>query len=331
VASKAETVPGTVVTLANADNNVRMWDLAIGSLDVAMDASPSHYATGDTFNGESIAGNQSGKITFNSKFHNTGDGTSAVAGTEPAWTKFVKACGCATSAVVATNYSGYDIYPALTQLEQTLTIAIYDKSRGLVPTGLKYEFAGAIGNCVVGAEGTGKPFNMQYDFTAGLNDITDVAVSAIPVLTSASTVIPDRMINGVATIGSFSACISNMSFDFGNQISPVECIGTRSGYQNFGIVATNPVLTFNPKLTNETSYDWWSKFTTGTIEAVLIETAHFRLSIPRGQITAASVADADGILRTELTISPLRNTSAAYNYAPWTITVKNFNKAGLFV
>jgi hypothetical protein len=290
-----------------------------------MDESPSKYATGDMFNGESIPGNQSAKLSWRTKFHGEGDGSVSDAGTEPNFTKFFKAAGCNVESVVSAAYAGWEIYPDLTKTESTLTIGIYDKSRAASPVGLFYQFVGAIGNGVISTEGTGKPYNIAWEFTGGLNNITDIDASAIPALTNASTRIPDRFIDGVATIGSFSACISTMEFNLGNEISPVECIGSDSGYEKFGIVAQNPSLTVNPKLMSESEYDAWSKFIAGTIEAVTIQTDEFRLEIPRAQITAFNVEDADGIIRTPITFSPLRNAGGAHNSAPWIITIKNYS------
>ena len=324
ISTSAETTPGTPVGLASGNDN-RAWDLAINSLDVPMDESPSKYATGDMFNGESIPGNQSAKISWRTKFHGEGDGTSAAAGTEPKFTKFFKAAGCNVVSAVSASYAGYEIYPDLTKTESTLTVGIYDKSRASNPVGLFYQFVGAIGNFVISTEGTGKPYNCAWEFTGGLNDITDIASSAIPALTDASTRIPDRFIDGVATIGTFSACISTMEFNAGNEIGAVECIGADSGYEKFGIIAQNPSLTINPKLMSESDYDAWSKFIAGTVEAVTIQTTEFKLYIPRAQITAFNVEDSEGIVRTPITFSPLRNTSDVHGFAPWVLTIINWN------
>jgi len=316
MASKVESIPGTAETLTDADNNVRAWDLAIGSLNVEMDQDPSQYATGDFTLGESIPGNQSATISFMTKWVNNGTA-------EPTWTKFIKACGAEVVAVSG-SISGYAIYPDALSAEDTLTIGIYDKQRGANASGLHYEFPGCIGTCVISTEGTGKPYNMNFEFTGGLNDITDVAVDDIPVLSGVQTNIADRFLNGTATIGTESVCISTMSFDFGNTISPVECIGAESGYEKFGITDQQASLTINPLLKSQADYAIWSKFTNGTIEAVDIETDQFKLSIPRAQITTFSVEDSDGVLRTAITLRPLRPATAGdYNYASWILYVKN--------
>ena len=328
MASKAETVPGTAETLADADNNVRVWDLAVGALDVPMDQDPSKYATGDFGLGEAIPGPTSAKVSFTTKFSNLPTGASiSAAGTEPNWTKFAKAAACETSAVTNQSWgAGYAIYPDADSAEDTLTIGVYDKERGSSPSSLEFEFVGCIGNGVISTEGTGKPYNIAWEYTGGLNDIADIDTSAVPVLTDISTVIPDRFLDGLATIGSFSACISTMEFDLGNSVTPVQCVGAESGYSKFGIVAQEPMLTINPLLTRNTDYDFWGKLIAGTIEAIVIETSQFRLEIPRGQIMTASIEDADGIIRTPLTIRPLRPTTAgAFNYASWIIYIKNYS------
>lgn len=312
-ASKAETTPGTAVTLADADANVRVWDLAISSLEVPMDMDPSKYATGDFGLGEGIPGPTSAGITFSTKFVNQN-------GEEPNWTKFAKAAGCSTSS----GALGWTVYPDKYAAESTLTIGVYDLERGSSPSGLFYEFAGAIGNCTIATEGTGKPYMMNWEFTAGLNDIEDVVEEDIPVLTNVPSGIADRFLSGSGLFNGVNMCISTMELNFGNTVSPVQCVGASSGYDKFGITAMEPTLTVNPVLTRNSTFDFWNLFTTGTVMPIVIETEQFKLDIPRAQITSASTEDSDGILRTPLTFRILRPTaSGSYNYAPFTILVKD--------
>ena len=312
IASKVETVPGTAETLADADNNIRVYDLNIGALNVEFDSDPAKYATGDFTLGESIPSNQSASITFRNKWVNKAGGL------EPNWTKFTKACGCDVAAASGAWGTGWALYPDAASAEDTLTIGIYDKQRGSNPSGLFYEFAGCIGNCTIATEGTGKPYNMSYEFQGALNDITDVAVADIPELSGAQTDIADRFLNGSFTVGGVTGCISTMEFNFGNTISPVQCIGAESGIEKFGITAVEPMLTINPLLKTQADYDSWSKFTAGTIEEVIITTSQFKLTIPRAQIVSMSIEDQDGILRQNLGFRPLRSSTAgSYTYASW--------------
>lgn len=322
-ASKAETTPGTAVTLASADNNVRVWDLAIGSLDVPMDADPSKYATGDPFLGESIPGPTSAKITFTTKFVNK------TGGLEPNWTKFAKTCGCSVSGYNSTLGSGFMIFPTKYAMESGLSIGVYDLERGSIPSGLFYQFVGGVGNCVISTEGTGKPYKMAWEYTAALNDINDISEANVPVLTSPDTEIPDRFLNGFLTIsgaaGPISGCISTMEFNMGNTVSPVECQSSSTGYSKFAISSMEPSLTINRLVSRNTDYDFWAKLTAGTIEAVWISTSQFALYIPRAQITSASPADSDGIQRNSITFRPLRASTAhaTAGYAPWYLVIKS--------
>jgi hypothetical protein len=86
-----------------------------------------------------------------------------------------------------------------------------------------------------------------------------------------------------------------------------------------------PMLTINPLVTRNSTYDAWGKFTAGTIEAVVIKTSQFVLSIPRAQIVSMAVEDADGVLRNTLGLRPLRPTAsdATAGYASWLIYVIN--------
>lgn len=332
MASKLETTPGTAETLTSQDNDVRAWDLQVGALDQPMDEDPSKYANGDFSLGESVPGPSSAKISFRTKWAaDTDNATSAAAGDEPRWTKFFKAASCETSAVVNEGWgTGFAIYPDAASAEDTMTIGVYEKERGSSPKALFFSFAGAIGSPSLTVEGTGKPYNVAWEFTGGLSDISDLAVSAIPTLSAGlvSSEIPDTFQNGVVTIGSYSACVSTLEFTLGNTVSPVECVGAATGYEKWGIVEQAPMLTINPTLTRNSNYDFWGNLTTGTIESVLVDTERFRLYIPRAQIMTASIEDADGIVRTPLSLRPLRpSTEGAFNYASWVMYVKNFNVA----
>jgi len=84
-----------------------------------------------------------------------------------------------------------------------------------------------------------------------------------------------------------------------------------------------PQLTVNPVMTDNATYDVWSKFTTGAVEEIVITTEQFTLTVPRAQIVSMGVEDADGIFRTPLTFNCLRPTaSGSYNFAPWTMLCK---------
>jgi hypothetical protein len=327
IATKAETIPGNAVALVSADSNIRIWDLAIGSLDVPMDMDPSKYATGDLGLGESIPGPTSAKITGTTKFVNK---TGAL---EPNWTKLIKACGCLVANYTGvlgngTSNSGYLIYPSATALENTITAGIYDLERGASPSGLFYQFAGCIGNATFAAEGTGKPITVKYEFTGALNDIEDISGANIPVLTSADTEIPDRFLNGfmwTSGTANSSGCISTFEFNMGHTVASVECQSSATGYSKFAITKAEPMLTINPLTTRNSTYDFWSKLTSGTIEAVKISTAMFTLFIPRAQLMSAAPGDADGLQRTAITMRPLRPTSShsVMGYASWGIFIKS--------
>jgi len=61
----------------------------------------------------------------------------------------------------------------------------------------------------------------------------------------------------------------------------------------------------------------------GTIQEIVIETAQFKLVMPRCQIVTFSVGDRSGIEETPLTFNILRPTSeGSYSYAPWVMTLK---------
>lgn len=311
IATKQESVIGVAETLTTADNNIRMWDLGV-TADVSMDQSPSKPATGDFGNDYSIPGPMSSKITFNTKYWSDG-------ATEAAWTKLIKACGCGVTSAVG----GYEIYPTVSAINNTLSIGIYDKSSVTTDTALKYEIVGAVGNLTIKADGVGKPYTMGWEFTGGLNDIADINTSAIPAFSAVSTVVPDRFLNGYISIGSYSACVSTFEFNIGNTITPVECQNSVNGYSQFLITEQNPTITINPLIVKNATYDVWADLLAGTTKQIIIETAQFKLTLPRCQVTQFGIGDRSGIVETPLTISVLRpTTSGSYNYAPFVLKLK---------
>jgi hypothetical protein len=318
LAGKLESTPGSAETIADADFNVRVWEPTVGALDVPMDMDPSKYSTGDFGLGEAIPGPTSATVSFNCKAVNS-SGLLA-----PNWTKFMNGCGVSGVVASGTWGSGLALFPSKYLAEQSMTLGVYELERGVNPSGVQFEFAGAMGNATISTEGTGKPYVVGFEFTGGLNDITDVVEADIPVLTSPETTIPDRFLNGSGTIDGEVVCISTMEFNLGNTISPVQCVGAESGYGKFAITAMDPSITINPTLMRQSDFAFWDNFTQGTIQALVIETEQFRLEIPRAQITSASIQDDDGIVRTSLTYRALRPTTAgSYNWAPWIWFVRN--------
>ena len=317
---KPETTPGTAETLADADFNTRVFEPTIGSIDVPMDMDPSKYSTGDFANGEAVPGPTSATLSFNCKAVN------ASGNAVPNWVKYATGCGCSGVYYSGETWgSGIAVYPEKHLAESSMTIGVYDLERGLDPSGLYYEFAGCMGNMNISVEGTGKPYMMNFEFTGALNDISDIVEADVPELTSPSTVIPDRFLNGWITIGGVSGCISSLELNLNNTISPVQCQSSTTGYQLFGITAQDITLTVNPLETLETTYDWYTKYTAGTVEEVIVQTEDFRIHIPRAQITSAGVEDADGLIRTPLTFRALRPSAAgSYNWAPVVIYTRNF-------
>lgn len=318
IAAKAESVIGTAEPLASDDCNVRVWEPSLSALDVPMDADPSKVATGDPFLSEAIPGPQTASISFHTKLVNK------TAGAEPNWTKFIKTAGCMVSGYNAALGSGYIMYPHKRCMESGLSVGLYMCS----PTaGELLQIAGAMSNCVISTEGAGKPYKMQWEYQGSLADVNDVAEDDIPVPTSMDTEIPDTFKAGYAVISgvaNFSGCVSAMTFDFGNQIGPVECQSSATGYSKYIIKDMQPLLTINPSLPAISSYDWFDKFTTGSVQGFYISTDQFCLAIPRGQITSCTPEDADGIKRLNITVRPLRATTAetTAGYASWYLIVK---------
>lgn len=324
LAGKLEATPGSVETLASADFDVRVLDPQI-TLNVEMDMDPTKYSTGDFGLGESVPGTNSASIAFQVKGVNNGTGTD-----EPNFGKFLKGCGMNVATITSGSglsfmNSGVCYYCDPDKAEQSLTLGIYDKERGANPSGLEFLMAGCMGNVTIGVEGAGKPYMYNFEYMGSLESVSDISEGNIPALTSPQTTIPDTFLNGSGSIGGVPMCFSTMELNLNNTVSPVHCMNATTGIEKYGLTNQEPSITLNPKLTRETDYDFWTKFTAGTVEEVIIETSQFRIQIPRAQIVSASVEDADGILRTPLTLRALRPSSsdAVTAYSPIRLYVIN--------
>lgn len=320
IATKAESVAGTAEALASADCNIRLNEFNL-SLDVPMDQSPAKYLTGDFGLGEGVPGPQMAKFSFTNRF------VGKTAGAEPNWFKLAKTAGLHVSGYNASLGSGYILFPTPLAVGSGLTIGVYDTDGGIVSSGWYYKGAGGVGNCTISTEGAGKPYKMAWEYTCAIDTVGRIAKASIPVLTGADTEIPDTFVSGYmtasGTAGNISGCISTMTFNFGNTVSPVECQSSNTGYSQFIITKMEPTLEINPLV--NLNYDFWTKFKSGTVESIAISTRQFVLYIPRAQMQAAQPTDQDGTQRVTLTFTPLRPTTAESiaGFAPWYIVLRN--------
>lgn len=243
VAAKAETTEGTVITLAGADANFQVMEPKFEA-DVPMftrqiiDTSLSPF--------KRIAGTRLGKISFT--VENKGSGA---AGTAPAMGKLLKACGFGETVVASTSVT-YAPTSTLASID-SLTIALFKD-------GLKKMIKGARGNVKYSAK-NGEPGTYEFEFTGVYDSVADVAM-----LTPSGVegTVPVQLLSALFSVASFSAFISQISFDMGNTLEPRPDINTAAGYISALLTKREPKGSFDPEDELVATHDFYGRWIAGT-------------------------------------------------------------------
>lgn len=297
---KLETTPGSMETLSESDFDVRVWNPEV-SITSEVDNEASKYARGDHAEDEAIPGIQHGEISFSIKVHWAGDNT-----TEPAWYKFLKACGAYEYAYSGT---GYAVWPMKRSDAKSMTIWIYDIQRGTAsPKATIYKFKGCMGNCVITSEGIGMPWMANLTFQGALYDIS-TNQSSIPDINSIDTQCPDKLLSNTFTIDSTSQLISSFSLDFGNDVQPVYDQSDSVGIAYYGIVARAPRFTANPLMNND--FDTYNYIFDGTncpdVFPISLTGNHHNIYVPNAQMLPSGISNREGLVNWDLSMRCLAN------------------------
>ena len=248
VAAKIEVTEGTAETLAAADANVQIlepakWDPNIAMYErKLMDVSYSNF--------KQIPGTRLATISL--KVENKGSGT---AGTAPALSKLFKACGFGENVVAVTSVT-YAPVSALASVP-TLTIAIYQD-------GIRKQLKGARGNVKYSAK-HGEPGMFEFTFIGIYDAVTD---QALLTPSGVETTVPVALLSALFSVASFSAFVSTVSFDMGNQLTPRPDINTSSGYISTLLTGRTPKGSFDPELETVATHDWYGRWLAGTTGAL---------------------------------------------------------------
>ena len=252
---KLESSPGSLATLTSEDFNVRIKDPVV-THEVELDDENAKWARGDHGEEFSITGVKTATVTFSIRCV-----TGATAAAAPNWAKFLKACG---QKEIAYTTTGIGWQPRKDCDAITITLAIYDLEMGATPKALCTTIKGCVGNCVIGADGVGKPWLATYSFRGVISSVADVANASLLMPYVIDTQCADKMLSNVAYVGAVPEKISSFSLDYGNEINPVYDQSDASGVAYFAITARRPRLSMNPLATVAATRDVWTQWTSGT-------------------------------------------------------------------
>jgi hypothetical protein len=300
ICMKAEVTPGTAVSLASADFDVRLRGTEV-QWEIPPDQEDAKFATGDHAEDPSVPGIKTGSITTEFKVCPT----ATIATVNPKYFKVLQACGCS---VVDYTTVGMSCVGLAAADAVTATVGVYDVARGATPVAKSVVLAGCMGDFTIGASDVGQPITGKVTFKGKFSGHADVANGSIPALTSPDSTSAQAFIGGTCTIGAVSG-LKCQSFEFsaGNGVEMVKDVADATGVVYATVAKRNPRLkltvlqdvlaTFNPKTLIETP----------TTQTITIVCGQFSLVIPVAQLTACQTVDVAGTVGYELSYRALRN------------------------
>jgi hypothetical protein len=289
------------------DFDVRVRDPQV-TLTVEVDDEISRWARGDHGEDHSITGVQTAQVTFSVRCAWSGS-----VATEPDWSKFLKACG---QKEVAYSTTGIGWQPRKEYDHKTITLWIYDVQNGDAAGARITKIKGAMGNCVIGADGVGKPWLATFTFNGVVDSMVDVAAAAIPIPLGVDTSCSDKMLSNIAYVGTVAEKISAFTLDYGNEVSPVYDQSTAAGVAYYTITARRPRITMNPLAQLVATRDVWGQLTSGltgcpdTFRVGIGDTGldnKFWVQAPKAQLVAAAVSNREGLVGWDQTFKLLPN------------------------
>lgn len=278
--AKIEVTEGTAETLAGADCNVQLLEPAKFEPNIAMFARNLLSTSLSAF--KMIPGTRLAQISC--KVEAKGSGT---AGTAPALGKLNKACGLGETVVAVTSVT-YAPVSALASIP-TLTIAAY-------VDGVRQQIRGARGTRKYMGK-NGEPGVYEYTFIGIYDAVTDVA---LPTPSGVETTVPVALLTAVFSIASFSAFISQLTVDLGNQLEPRPDMNKAEGYISTLLTKRNVTGSFDPEMELVATHDFYGRWLAGTTGVLTWKHPGsagniLTISAPVCQYTKLSPADRNGL------------------------------------
>jgi len=276
LAMKLESTSGTAIAVADADFNLRFFDIEV---DAEIEYWVNRFASGR----HSLAGGVMGKkkVTITAK-HAMNLG--AAAATAPLLSKAFKVCG---QLETVTGGTSVDWTPLATKDEgdsitATLKVIYVPVSGNAVILTAK----GCMGNCVISMDDLGQPLVAAFTFVGAFVSIAD---GTALVLTSPDTSIPPAVIGSAISSNGTVEQIGKMSLDFGNDVQLDYDPSDVTGYLAAYIANRNPKWMMDPKMrlvATDAIYTRWAAGTEGilSLATAAVGGLKYTISAPKGQL-----------------------------------------------
>jgi len=297
---KAETTPGTAVTITSSDVNYRTRE---GSWTPNLEAEDDKWATGDLAENESIPGEATGDTQTKIKLASS-SGVAVV----PDWSTWLESCGLKRTAYTSVGMSWV---PHTDNDQRTMSQWGLEQEVGANPQQRAMKFKGMVGTGKLMADKRVKPvqFDLSYKGAWSLADADIISGSKLLPATPDNTV-AERLVGSSLTFLTVSHLAESFELDFGNELSPSGDFGDPSGMGFYWISARKPRLKVKVPIQRQSAFDPSNAWKVGTVgPLVLTISANWKITIPRGQIIESKPADVSNKMFWDLTIKPLRNGS----------------------
>jgi hypothetical protein len=296
--AKIETTPGTAEAMTGSEASFNAWDYIIQN-ETVMD---EVIGQGGFGRNASVPGAYVGKVSF--KTHMGWDGTS----TEPSWADtLLPMCGYVKSSQVftpRTEYPGSNV--------KTGTLAVWKDGKYRVLKGCMGTFK------IIGP--SGKLGVIEWEFSGVWVPETDVSI-VTPTYPTAKAL---RHANSTSTWNSIALCYSNITYDAGNVLSPIEC-PSGEGIAMYIVSDRNSKVTADPEAKTVATQDRMDQMLSMFEGALTYDfdgptNSKITIAAPKAQIIKNTEAERSGVVIDQLEWQLNKNASAVDQESSITFT-----------
>ncbi len=281
--AKIESTYNVDPTPTASDDAVMVETLAWSSEGLKMIDRPSIRPSLATL--QQIYGGRLVSVSFNVEVKGSGS-----AGTAPEIGQLLRACGLGETIVASTSV----IYEPVSTGLESATLYVYEDGKLIVVTGAR-------GTVNFTLEAGNKPM-ANFTMTGHVGPQTDASLPAA----TFDSVVPEAFIGGSFTIDSYSAKISNLSFDLGNAMAMPESVNGADGYDEIIITSRDVNGSIDPLDELVATEDYVGNFTSGAAMALTTGAIGgtagniITITMPAVYYRDAATADRDGVAALEL-------------------------------
>jgi len=169
---------------------------------------------------------------------------------------------------------------------------------GVNHDGVLHRLYGCRGTATIEVDGAGRLGYLNFTLSGAADEPVDQALWTGVTL---PTVDPESFLSADLAVDGTNLCVSRMSLDIGNTVSPRSCSNDANGILSYRITARAPSLSIDPEALLEADFDFFAKYNAGErfpFRATIGQTATARCRIiaPKAQFTGLPHGDREGIL-----------------------------------